>query len=249
VPECCGPGTGNPETMQWMRSQTGDANAVVAVDAPLVIPIQTGIRVAERQLNRQFRRYHAGCYPANLGRPFTPYALAFSKALEAQGFQHGVEMSPRQPGRFQIEVHPHAATVSLFELPRIIKYKRGRRCSARQGTDSPAPSPEVAVTSVATVIAPAATAAHSQGGIAETGRRSDRCRALCVHCCLLVVLGQKKKLGFRHPGRGLHRGASSGQRYWANDYRSFVMIMIKTPARLLVNRPQSECIVSRYESG
>ncbi|HYN14945.1 MAG TPA: DUF429 domain-containing protein [Terriglobales bacterium] len=42
-------------------------------------------------------------------------------------FRHGVEMSPRQPGRFQIEVHPHAAAVSLFELPRIIKYKRGRR--------------------------------------------------------------------------------------------------------------------------
>jgi predicted RNase H-like nuclease len=118
---------GVPETIQWIRSQTGNNDAVVAVDAPLVIPIQTGIRLAERQLNQQFRRYHAGCYPANLGRPFAPYVLAFSRALEAEGFQHGAEMSPHQPGRFQIEVHPHAATISLFDLPRIIKYKRGRR--------------------------------------------------------------------------------------------------------------------------
>jgi predicted RNase H-like nuclease len=36
----------------------------------------------------------------------------------------------RNKGRYQIEVHPHAATVNLFDLPRIVKYKRGRR-SAR----------------------------------------------------------------------------------------------------------------------
>jgi predicted RNase H-like nuclease len=36
-------------------------------------------------------------------------------------------MTPRQEGRFQIEVHPHAATVTLFGLDRIVKYKRGTR--------------------------------------------------------------------------------------------------------------------------
>ena len=36
-------------------------------------------------------------------------------------------MQPRQEGRFQIEVHPHAATVNLFGLERIVKYKRGTR--------------------------------------------------------------------------------------------------------------------------
>ena len=38
-------------------------------------------------------------------------------------------MSARERGRFQIEVHPHAATVNLFDLPRIGKYKRGPRAS------------------------------------------------------------------------------------------------------------------------
>jgi predicted RNase H-like nuclease len=52
---------------------------------------------------------------------------AFSRSLEDLGFLHGAGIEPRQPGRFQIEVHPHAATVSLFGLDRIVKYKRGPR--------------------------------------------------------------------------------------------------------------------------
>ena len=36
-------------------------------------------------------------------------------------------MEPRQKGRFQIELHPPGASVSLFRLERIVKYKRGTR--------------------------------------------------------------------------------------------------------------------------
>ena len=42
-------------------------------------------------------------------------------------------MLPRQPGRYQIEVYPHAATVKLFGLERIVKYKRGRRADRACG--------------------------------------------------------------------------------------------------------------------
>src|ERR1700693_3647037 len=41
--------------------------------------------------------------------------------------------TPRQEGRFQIEVHPHAAAVSLFGLKRIVKYKRGTREQRARG--------------------------------------------------------------------------------------------------------------------
>jgi predicted RNase H-like nuclease len=47
--------------------------------------------------------------------------------MEALGFRHGASIAARQAGRFQIEVHPHAASVSLFGLDRIVKYKRGLR--------------------------------------------------------------------------------------------------------------------------
>jgi predicted RNase H-like nuclease len=115
------------EIMDWVRSETGTGNAVAAVDAPLVIRNTSSIRPAERALNQDFRRFHAGCHAANLGRPFARHVIAFSRRLEDLGFVHGASMRARQPGRYQIEVHPHAASVKLFELDRIVKYKRGAR--------------------------------------------------------------------------------------------------------------------------
>jgi len=115
------------EILDWIQTEAGGGSAVVAVDAPLIIRNQSGIRPAERELNADFRRFHAGCHAANLGRPFAEKVISFSRRLKALGFGHGARMTPRQDGRFQIEVHPHAATVSLFGLDRIVKYKRGTR--------------------------------------------------------------------------------------------------------------------------
>ena len=115
------------EILGWIQHEAGSGSAVAAVDAPLVIRNPTGIRPAERELNRDFRRFHAGCHAANLGRPFARNVISFSRRLEELGFGHGGAIQPRQEGRFQIEVHPHAATVSFFGLDRIIKYKRGSR--------------------------------------------------------------------------------------------------------------------------
>lgn len=115
------------EILRWIQSEAGNGSAVTAVDAPLVIRNESGIRSAERELNRDFRRFDAGCHAANLGRPFASNVTSFSRRLKTLGFGHGASITPRQEGRFQIEVHPHAATVRLFELSRIVKYKRGTR--------------------------------------------------------------------------------------------------------------------------
>ncbi len=115
------------DILGWIVSEAGTGSVVVGVDAPLVIRNPSGIRPAERELNRDFRRFHAGCHPANLGRPFAGHVIAFSRRLEKLGFRHGTSAAEDQEGRFQIEVHPHAATVNLFGLDRIVKYKRGRR--------------------------------------------------------------------------------------------------------------------------
>src|SRR5436190_24008684 len=94
------------EILAWIESEAGTGSAVAGVDAPLVIPNPSGIRSAERSLNADFRRFHAGCHAANLGRPFAANVIGFSRRLEAIGFRHGAAMEPRQPGRFQIEIHP-----------------------------------------------------------------------------------------------------------------------------------------------
>jgi predicted RNase H-like nuclease len=119
--------TGFGQTLDWISAHAGP-NCVCAVDAPLVIPNQRGIRRCEEEHNREFQRYHAGCHPANLSRPFAPYVTSFSRELEGAGFRHGPDAPGPEPnGRWQIEVHPHAAAVNLFGLDRIIKYKRGVR--------------------------------------------------------------------------------------------------------------------------
>ena len=69
-------------------------SAVAAVDAPLVIPNQTGIRPAERDLNRDFRRFHAGCHAANLGRPFAEKVLSFSRRQTSAANQTDAEKVP-----------------------------------------------------------------------------------------------------------------------------------------------------------
>jgi predicted RNase H-like nuclease len=121
------------EVLYWLGAEAAGGDAVVGVDAPLVIRNRTGIRDGERELNRDFRRFHAGCHAANLGRPFATNVIAFSRRLADLGFAHGADMTARQKGRFQIEVHPHAATVNLFDLPLIVKYKRGRRTDRAKG--------------------------------------------------------------------------------------------------------------------
>src|SRR5882762_1033980 len=60
------------EILGWIQSEAGSGSAVAAVDAPLIIRNQTSIRPAERELNRDFRRFHAGCHAFFLGLPLPP---------------------------------------------------------------------------------------------------------------------------------------------------------------------------------
>lgn len=105
--------------------------AIVAVDAPTLIPNATGSRLPDKLSHKYFGRYHAGCYPANLSLPFAQRTVSFGLELEARGFAHAPAIVPQQLGRFQIEVFPHPAIVHLFGLERILKYKKGRLSERR----------------------------------------------------------------------------------------------------------------------
>lgn len=120
------------EVLTWIDAQApAGTPALVAVDAPTIIANETGMRLPDRLAHQKFGQYHAGCYPANLKLPFAPSLLAFSQALTMRGFLHAPDLQPQQPGRYQIEVFPHPAMVHLFQLPRILKYKKGRLARRR----------------------------------------------------------------------------------------------------------------------
>jgi predicted RNase H-like nuclease len=115
------------DILGWIDRQTGNnAPALIAIDAPTIINNPTGMRLADKLTHKHFGRYHAGCYPANLGLKFAPRTTGFSQSLLARNFQHAPKIEPQQLGRYQIEVFPHPATINLFGLARILKYKKGR---------------------------------------------------------------------------------------------------------------------------
>jgi len=112
------------EIVRWADSNAGD-NAVIGIDAPIVIPNATGMRIADRLAHSMYGKFHAGAYPASRARAFWKRTTRLSADLVRHGFQHGDALTAQAHGRYQIEVHPHAATVQLFELDFIVKYKKG----------------------------------------------------------------------------------------------------------------------------
>jgi predicted RNase H-like nuclease len=112
--------------LTWIDTQTPTPEpAIIAVDAPTLIFNQTGMRQPDKLAHKHFGKYHAGCYPANLNRPFATRTIALGIALETRGFIHAPTIEPQKTGRYQIEVYPHPAIINLFQLNKILKYKKG----------------------------------------------------------------------------------------------------------------------------
>jgi predicted RNase H-like nuclease len=108
---------------------------VVAVDGSLVVRNATGQRPCDRLVASAFGRYHASCHTTNLGRPHAQVGMNLVAALEAHGFVHDfdIERARQRPGRWLVEIYPHTAMIRLFDLPRIIRYKKGTVAEKKAG--------------------------------------------------------------------------------------------------------------------
>lgn len=105
----------------------GDGPAVIAVDAPLQVPNETGRRACDQALSAEWRRFEAGALPGNR-RLLTFDGEVRGETLVAHFTQlHGFTESapiPRQgPGRYICEIFPHPAHVHFFNLAKTLKYK------------------------------------------------------------------------------------------------------------------------------
>jgi predicted RNase H-like nuclease len=116
---------------------SGGGPALVAVDAPLAVPNETGARPVDLAISRTFRRFQAGAYPVNRRRPGGGLrGEGLAKLLGKRGFRLDPRVSTRGEGRRSMEVYPHPAMVSLFGLDRTLKYKArsGRSYRERWGS-------------------------------------------------------------------------------------------------------------------
>lgn len=111
--------TDDADILTQLGPYTADA-CVVGIDAPLVVTNPTGTRPGETLLNRDFRRYDAGTYPANTGLAWFADGGRGARLCTALN----LDLDPRSTSpRRALEVFPHSAAVVLFELDRTLKYK------------------------------------------------------------------------------------------------------------------------------
>jgi predicted RNase H-like nuclease len=109
------------EVQGFILRHTSD-QVVAAIDAPLVIPNASGQRECELALSRQFGSRHASCHSSNSTLYADAASVRLASALSSVGFVHGCAA---RADRVMLEVYPHAAYVSLFDLPSVIRYKKG----------------------------------------------------------------------------------------------------------------------------
>jgi predicted RNase H-like nuclease len=114
------------QVVEFVLEHAGAGPAIVAIDAPLVVRNPTGRRRAEALIGAAFSRYEAGAHPANRARLAVDGVVrgeALVARLEGHRFIHRAEVEAQAPVRQVIEVFPHPAMVSIFNLERTLKYK------------------------------------------------------------------------------------------------------------------------------
>ena len=121
---------GDAALLDWIETRlpAHAGPAMLLFDAPVVCPNAGGSRPVDRLTTARFGRFHAGPHPANAARCVRPLRLA--RALETRGAVAGWQLGAA--ARLLVEVFPHPATIRLFGLERIVKYKRGP-VAARRG--------------------------------------------------------------------------------------------------------------------
>ena len=102
----------------------------IAIDAPLVIPNESGQRACERALGRRYGRMKASCHASNLVLYPDAASSRLADMLSAAGYEH---LGAPSRGKWQIECYPHPAIIELFGLPERLLYKKGSVGEKRAG--------------------------------------------------------------------------------------------------------------------
>lgn len=116
---------------QWDAERQG---ILIGIDAPLLVPNDTGRRPAEAEIGRRFARFQAGAHPANR-QLYGGYVRGEGLVTEfaRRNIRHDPSLSASCAVgvRRVMEVFPHPAHIILFDLTRTLKYK------AKPGRDYP----------------------------------------------------------------------------------------------------------------
>ncbi len=119
------------EIAAWIAGLRSEVS-VVAVDAPLVVPNESGQRVAERLIGRTFGGFGASAHTSNRATfgGQEPRAMRLAKRF---GWEIDPSARPFTDQTVCIEVYPHPAMIGLFGLTYRLDYKKGNVERRRPG--------------------------------------------------------------------------------------------------------------------
>lgn len=122
---------GHEAVAAFVEAAVGDGEALVAIDAPLVVPNEISLRPCDREVNARFRRFHAGVHPVSRStlRRYDGFeGERLRDRLLKSGYRDAVPLPVPPPARGLFETYPHAASVVLFNLEERLPYKaRGKK--------------------------------------------------------------------------------------------------------------------------
>lgn len=124
--------TSDDEIVEWVGALPGKV-VVAAVDAPLIVTNLTGQREAERSITAAFGAYKAGAHTTNLAKAGMNPPRAALLADRLGWTKTARQGSVEEPAC--IEVYPHPAMVSLFDLTERLAYKDKRQFTLEDRQD------------------------------------------------------------------------------------------------------------------
>ncbi len=108
----------------------------VAIDGPVVVRNQAGGRPVDVAVAQRYARFDVGAHAANLNQlkdNLRGETLMESLAPRGVRQMHRAVLPPKADGSWAFETFSHPAMMELFGLDRIIKYKKGRVQTKREG--------------------------------------------------------------------------------------------------------------------
>ena len=107
---------GVEQTLDWADNAAGDGDAVMFVDAPLVVRNEKGQRRCETQVGQRYGRWKVSANTTNLHSPRLA-GVRFLHLAALSGWQYSDGRDgPPQAGRFLSETYPYATLVGAAEL-------------------------------------------------------------------------------------------------------------------------------------
>ena len=108
--------TGIDETMAWLDGHA-PGDALLFVDAPLVVNNETGQRRCEKQVGQRYGRWQVSANSTNRQSPRLA-GVELLRRLQGRGWSYhdGIGGPPSDPGRFVSECYPFTTIVGAQEL-------------------------------------------------------------------------------------------------------------------------------------